>query len=81
MKDETADQIYIEQRPAPAPNNNRSPKDGFDWQSRNRAKGNEFGCIFRRGPDQNVEVAGVTRPSMKRETVRADDYVLNAAGV
>ena len=44
-------------------------------------KGNELGCIIRRGPDQNVEVAGVTRPSVKGETERADDYVLNAAGV
>ena len=35
--------------------------------------------VFRGGTDENVEIACITRPPVKGETVRADYYVINAA--
>jgi len=42
---------------------------------------NNLCCIFWCGPDQNAEIAGVTRAAMKRQTVRSHNDIFNAARV
>jgi len=37
--------------------------------------------ICRCRPNENIQIAGITRPSVISQTVRADDDVFNAAGI
>ena len=37
--------------------------------------------VIRRGPDKNIQVAGVTWAPMERQALRADDDIINAAGI
>ena len=44
-------------------------------------KDDNFRCVLRRWPNEDIEIARVARASVEREAVRADDDVFNAAGV
>jgi len=66
------------------------PEDDYSSPSDDRRRGHppftvSFGRaparVFRRGSNQDIEVAGVPWPTVKSQTVSADYYVLNAAGV
>src|SRR5438874_8060626 len=41
----------------------------------------KFRRVFRRGSNENVEIAGVTRPAVKSEAMSAHNHVFNAVGV
>jgi hypothetical protein len=41
----------------------------------------KYARIFRCGANENVQIACVTRPPVKCETLRANDDIINAAGV
>jgi hypothetical protein len=40
-----------------------------------------FAAFSGEGRTRNVEIAGVTRPSVKSQTMGSDNYVFNAVGV